>query len=151
MKIYQSETTDPVIPGLILCSHGPFAIGLLQSLEMLAGNASNLSAFSLEPGDDVNVYRQAIVSQLEAYPKGSIVFVDLFGGTPCNQMLQYVQESGHVIEMVSGMNLPMLLSAVIMRKTLKGSDLSVSLIADGKQSVDRIDIEKLLLDEEDED
>lgn len=151
MKVYQSEATDPVTPGLILCSHGPFAIGLLRSLEMLAGHASNVSAFSLEPGDDVNVYRQVIVSQLEAYPEGSIVFVDLFGGTPCNQILRYVQESGQWIEMVTGMNLPILLSAAIMRKTMKGSDLSVALVADGKQSVERIDMEKLLLDDEDDD
>lgn len=73
------------------------------------------------------------------------------GGTPCNQILRYVQESGQWIEIVTGMNLPILLSAAIMRKTMKGSDLSVALVADGKQSVERIDMEKLLLDDEDDD
>lgn len=151
MKTFQGSNQNEQIPGLILCSHGPLAIGLLQSLEMLAGDVPNICAFSLEPGDDVVQYRQAVVSQLEVYPKGTIIFVDLLGGTPCNQLLQYVQESGKVIEIITGMNLPIVLNAVLMRQNQKGNDFFLSLIADGKQSIGRVELEQLFMDDEDED
>jgi mannose PTS system EIIA component len=151
MKKYLSETMDESTPGLLLCSHGPLAIGLMQTLEMLAGKNPNMAAFSLEAGDDIDAYRQAIVSQLEAFPEGSIVFVDLFGGTPCNQFFRYIQESEKEVEIITGMNLPMLLNAVLARMNSQGETLSNDSVENGKMGISRIDCKALLSDDDEED
>lgn len=151
MKVYINETIDETIPGLILCSHGPMAIGLLQSVEMLAGESANTAAFSLEPGDDVDLFRQTIVKQLDAYPEGTVVFVDLFGGTPCNQLLRYVQESEKPVEIVTGMNLPMILNAVLSRNANQGNALSIDSVSNGQQGISRVDVEGFLSEDEEDD
>lgn len=150
MKTYISEMKDDTVPGMILCSHGPLAIGLMQSMEMLAGVSPNMAAFSLEPGDDVDAYRESIIAQYESYPEGTVIYVDLFGGSPCNQMMRYVQEKESVVEIVTGMNLPMILNAVLVRNNMKGNDLTLDSVQNGKEGVSRVDVERFLEDDEED-
>lgn len=50
MKYYKPETVNENLPGIILLSHGPFAVSLLDTARMLFGDAENLAAFSLKKG-----------------------------------------------------------------------------------------------------
>ena len=113
MKTYKSETINPNVPGIILLSHGPFAVSLIDTAGMLFGNAENIAAYSLDPGDDIDFYRETFVKTLNEFPEGTIIMVDLFGGTPCNQVMRYIQETEKPLEVVAGMNLPMLVNAIM--------------------------------------
>ena len=55
---------------------------------MVFGESENLAAFSFEEGDDADQYRMKVAETLERFPVGSVVMLDLFGGTPCNQMMR---------------------------------------------------------------
>ena len=85
MKVYRQEKLNQDLPGIILLSHGPFAVSLVETAQMIFGDSENIAAFSLEAGDDIDKYREAFVDMIEKFPKGSLIMVDLFGGTPCNQ------------------------------------------------------------------
>lgn len=148
MKVYRQEKLNQDLPGIILLSHGPFAVSLVETAQMIFGDSENIAAFSLEAGDDIDKYREAFVDMVEKFPKGSLIMVDLFGGTPCNQVMRYIQETGKVLEVAAGMNLPMLVNAVMSREELAGKDFSIDTVENGKKGIFRIDVEGFLDDDE---
>ena len=81
MKYAKPEQINETLPGIILLSHGAFAFSLLETSKMLFGDSENLAAFSLEEGDDIDQYRKTFVETIQAFSKGSLILVDLFGGT----------------------------------------------------------------------
>lgn len=130
-KINQDE------PGIVLLSHGPFAIALLKTMELIYTEAENIAAFSLEEGDNIEAFYEEMKKALESYEKGCICLVDLMGGTPCNQLRKYSFLSQKQVHAVLGMNLPMLLSAIEVRQTDSSLEEMVNqLIQDGQESIE---------------
>lgn len=151
MKYYKPENVNKDLPGIILLSHGPFAVSLVDTAKMLFGDSENIAAYSLEPGDDIDKYREAFSEAINEFPEGSLILVDLFGGTPCNQVMRYVQETEKLLEVVGGMNLPMLVNAVLAREGMSGKDFSLDTVENGKNGIFRVDTEGFLSDDDDED
>ncbi len=150
MKYYKPEKVNKDLLGILLLSHGPFAVSLIDTAKMLFGDSENLAAFSLEPGDDIDKYRESFVEVINEFPKGSLILVDLFGGTPCNQVMRYIQETGEPLEIVGGMNLPMLVNAVLAREGMSGKEFSLDTVQNGKNGIFRVDAEGFLSDDDDE-
>lgn len=150
MKYYKTETVNQNLPGILLLSHGPFAVALVDTAKMLFGESENLAAFSLEPGDDIDQYREAFTEVINEFPQGSLILVDLFGGTPCNQVMRYIQETGKPLEVVGGMNLPMLVNAVMAREAMSGKDFSLDTVENGKNGIFRVDTEGFLSDDDED-
>lgn len=150
MKAYKQDQVNPNLPGILLLSHGPFAVSLVDTAKMIFGESENLAAYSLEEGDDLDEYRKSFARTIEEFPDNSLIMVDLFGGTPCNQVMRYIQETGKALEVVAGMNLPMLVQVAMMRTSLSGRDLSNDAAEAGKTQVFRIDIDGFLNDDDDE-
>ena len=148
MEIYKNDQINEALPGIILLSHGPFAVSLVKTAEMLFGENENIAAFSLEPGDDIDRYREAAAETIEQFPEGSMILVDLFGGTPCNQILSYIQSTGKPLEIVAGMNLPMLVNAVLARETMAGKEFSQNTVEDGKSGIFRVEVERFLSEDD---
>lgn len=151
MKFYKPEKVNENIPGIILLSHGPFAVSLIETAQMLFGESENIAAFSLEPGDDIDNYRESFVKMINDFPKGSLIMVDLFGGTPCNQVMCHIQETGEPLEVVAGMNLPMLIQAVMARESMSGKEWNLDSVENGKNGIFRVDTEKFLDDSDEDD
>ena len=151
MKTYIQETVNPDLPGIILLSHGPLAVSLVDTAKMVFGESENLAAFSFEEGDDADQYRMKVAETLERFPVGSVVMLDLFGGTPCNQMMLWIQETGKQLEIVAGMNLPMLVSTFLARESMSGKMLSLDAVSNGKERVLRVDVEGFLSADDDDD
>ena len=92
-----------------------------------------------------------VAETLERFPVGSVVMLDLFGGTPCNQMMRWIQETGKPLEIVAGMNLPMLVSTFLARESMSGKMLSLDAVSNGKEGVLRVDVEGFLSADDDDD
>lgn len=122
------------IPGIILLSHGPLASGLLGTMEMVLGTVDNVTALELEEGDHPEKYRMRIAEIAEAMPEKSVFLMDIFGGSPFNQVIQYFLENGKEIRAVSGMNLGMLIAAVNARQN-NDSDMIEEIAKMGKEAV----------------
>ena len=122
------------IPGIILLSHGRLASGLLNTLQMVFGDVENVTALELEEGDNPEEYQNEIAKLYEAMPDKTIFLMDIFGGSPFNQVMQDFLESGKQIRAISGMNLGMLAAAISARED--GGEHSVEQIALlGKEAV----------------
>jgi PTS system mannose-specific IIA component len=100
---------------ILLISHGSFCEGLLASLEMIAGSQENIQALQYHPGQSPDDYRSQIDEALNTLSGETIVLCDLKGGTPYNSAL-YLKNK-YDFKLITGMNLPVLISIVTSRTT----------------------------------
>ncbi|WP_438780991.1 PTS sugar transporter subunit IIA [Enterococcus sp. DIV0187] len=101
---------------LVIISHGDFCVGLLSSLKMIAGDTFGVTAVPLIPGEAPESYREKLAGVLTKYEdkeSGFIILSDIAGGTPF-QSAAYLSKE-FKIGLVSGMNMPMLLSLALGR------------------------------------
>lgn len=134
--IFDREHIDPAVPGLVLLSHGSLAAGLRDAAQVVLGEQDNLAAFCLEPGDDVDAYREAFGEAVSAYPQ-CVVLLDMKGGTPCNQVLRYAKTNHTAIHAITGASLPMLLEVLAMREGADAAEISATALeAAGEGLVD---------------
>ena len=140
MQVYfEPEKIIPDLPGIITLSHGPVARYMIETVEFLNGSKlENCAQFCLDYEDDPEVFRKEFAKAIELFPEGTIVFCDMFGGTPSNQLLLASQVEESIkdrINGISGMNVPMILAAALSRSFCKGRDLVDLLMNDAKESI----------------
>jgi PTS system mannose-specific IIA component len=94
--------------GVVLVTHYRLAEEFYQALRLIIGEVDNFRPIGLDPATPPEEMRLRIKSAIEEVDTGDgvLALVDMFGGTPSNLCLSFLQE-GHV-EVVTGMNLPML-------------------------------------------
>ncbi len=94
--------------GLVLATHGKLAEELLRTAEGIAGPLERCEAVTIDAGSSMDEARerlQAAVKRVEG-GDGVLVLTDMFGGTPANLALGFLDER---LEVVTGVNLPMVL------------------------------------------
>ena len=101
--------------GLVLVTHGRLAAEFRAALEHVVGPQERVETISIGPDDDMEERRRDIVAAVERVNDGSgvILLTDMFGGTPSNLAIS-VMEAGR-IEVVAGVNLPMLVKLASVR------------------------------------
>lgn len=111
---------------IVLASHGKFCIGLKQTAEMINGKIDNLSVESFKPGQDVSEYKRNFEKDLkDTSIKPTLIFVDIKGGTPYNTAMML--SKNHNLKVITGINLPILLSVIIDRQNNTSIDDLVSI------------------------
>ena len=103
--------------GLVLVTHGQLAEEFRNAVEHVVGPQDNFATVSIGADDDMEQRRRDIVEAVGRVDSGAgvVVLTDMFGGTPSNLAIS-VMEPGR-IEVVAGMNLPMLIKLTSIRKS----------------------------------
>lgn len=103
-----------VIGGLIV-THGKLAFELLNAAQQIEANLTGIEAVPLEWNDTVDAAREKIREALERLgaDRSVIIFTDMFGGTPSNISLSFLEKGR--IEIVTGVNLPMIVKFASMQ------------------------------------
>jgi mannose PTS system EIIA component len=105
--------------GALIVTHGRLANELLGAAQRIEANLRGIEAVSLEWNDTVDEARDKIGLALDRIgrDRGVIIFTDMFGGTPSNISLSFL-ERGRV-EIVTGVNLPMIVKFATMQQESK--------------------------------
>jgi PTS system mannose-specific IIA component len=121
--------------GIILVTHGSFGEELVKTAEMIVGKQDSVETISMQYGASLNNVADEIEKYIEKYEAtGSIVFTDMFGGSPSNISMAYLGSKN--VEVVSGVNLPMLIKAFSVRKENKSlSTICEDCAESGKTSI----------------
>jgi PTS system mannose-specific IIA component len=108
--------------GLVLVTHGRLADEFVMAMEHVVGKQERIAAVAIGPDDDMEARRNEIAEAIKAVDagRGVIVLTDLFGGTPSNLAIS-LMERGRV-EVIAGINLPMLIRLESARKSMKVVD-----------------------------
>ena len=116
--------------GVVVVTHGQLAAELVSAAETIVGDLPQMKAVSIGSHEDVQDARQEIAAAIAAVasPEGVIIATDMFGGTPANLGITFL-ETGRV-EVVTGVNLPMLIKLAKVRL----SDDMVSALKEGQDA-----------------
>jgi PTS system mannose-specific IIA component len=121
--------------GLVLVTHGRLASEFVTAMEHVVGPQERVEAIAIGPEDDMEARRADIAEAIGKVDdgKGVIVLTDLFGGTPSNLAISLL-ERGRV-EVIAGINLPMLIRLASARKTMKVVDAVIAAREAGRKYI----------------
>jgi mannose PTS system EIIA component len=106
--------------GALIVTHGNLAYELLNAARQIEADVAGIEAVPLEWSDSVEVARSKIAAALETIARGRrgvIIFTDMFGGTPSNLSLPFLEEGR--VEIVTGVNLPMIVKFAMVKEEAK--------------------------------
>jgi PTS system mannose-specific IIA component len=104
--------------GLVLVTHGRLAVEFVTAMEHVVGPQDAVESICIGPDDDMEMRRTDIAAAVARVDQGRgvIILTDLFGGTPSNLAIS-LMETGR-IEVIAGVNLPMLIRLEGARRTM---------------------------------
>lgn len=104
--------------GLVLVTHGALADEFKSALEHVVGPQEQVETICIGPEDDMELRRNDIIKAVDAADigDGAIILTDMFGGTPSNLAISVMQNRD--IEVIAGVNLPMLVKLARVRADL---------------------------------
>ena len=104
--------------GLVLVTHGRLAEEFVRAMIHVVGPQERVAPIAIGPDDDMEERRADIAAAIQAVDvgRGVIVLTDLFGGTPSNLAISLMERGP--IEVIAGMNLPMLIRLGSARKSM---------------------------------
>ncbi|MGA2191831.1 MAG: PTS sugar transporter [Nitrospirota bacterium] len=121
--------------GLVIVAHGNLGKELLSVAEVIVGKVENAEAVSIGSVIDVDTSREEIGAAIKKVkgPDGVLVLTDMFGGTPSNLSLAFLDED--VVEVLTGVNLPMIIKFANHRREKGLKELAVIVQEGGIKSI----------------
>jgi PTS system mannose-specific IIA component len=103
--------------GMVLVTHGRLADEFVEALQHVVGEQEHVATVCIGPDDDMEQRRKDILSSITKVDqgKGVILLTDMFGGTPSNLAISVIDKAN--VEVIAGINLPMLIKLASVRKS----------------------------------
>jgi len=122
--------------GIVIVTHSQLGDALIDAAEFILGNRPDtMVSVSIDLKENVDKLRKKIAEGIKKVDKqkGVLILTDMFGGTPSNLSYSFLEEGR--VEVISGVNLPILIKAVDIQADMELSDLAQHLEAFGKKSI----------------
>ncbi|HDZ24866.1 MAG TPA: PTS sugar transporter subunit IIA [Desulfobacteraceae bacterium] len=121
--------------GLLIISHCELGRELLNAAELIMGRLENAQAIAITQTSSSQEMIDAISEKIEIMNEGDgvLILTDMFGGTPSNLSLSFLGDEK--VEVLTGVNLPMVISAAQDRKHFPLDDLGERAKEAGKRSI----------------
>lgn len=121
--------------GLVVVTHAGLATALIAAVAMITGSTEGTEAVELHPDDQIDTLVSRIAAAVEKVggSNGTIIITDMFGGTPSNAAISFLQEGK--VEVLTGANLPMLVEFFSKRERMGLEELCGALLRAGRESV----------------
>ena len=122
--------------GILIVTHRSLADALIDAAEFITGGKIEaVIPVSIDISENVDALRNKIVKGIKQVksPQGVLILTDMFGGTPSNLSYSFLKEGQ--VEVISGVNLPILIKAVNSRKDQQLTQLAECLETYGKKSI----------------
>jgi PTS system mannose-specific IIA component len=102
--------------GIMVVAHFNLAQEMVAAVELIVGKQQQFEAVGIFPDEDIEKIRGKIIQALKMADSGDgvLILTDMFGGTPSNISLSFLEDGK--IELVSGVNLPMLIKLTTYRE-----------------------------------
>jgi PTS system mannose-specific IIA component len=122
--------------GIVIVTHSNLGDALIEAAEFITGDRPNdLESISIDLNESADKLREKIAAGIKKVnqKQGILILTDMFGGTPSNLSYSFLEEGQ--VEVISGVNLPILLKAINSRTEMELNKLAISLEAYGKKSI----------------
>jgi len=121
--------------GLLIITHGQLAKELLEAAEFIVGAVESVECISIDAMKDSKKLRDMIEKKIDSLNQGQgvLVMTDMFGGTPSNLALSFLQKN--IVEIVTGINLPMVIAIAHNREGHNLAEIADMAKTSGKRSI----------------
>ena len=121
--------------GFVVVTHGNLASELIATTEMIVGQMEGVAAVSIAPSCTQEDARKRIGEAVGMVDKGSgvLILTDLFGGTPSNLSISFLEDKK--VEIVTGVNLPMMMKLSNVRESLDIDDTAKLLQSYARENI----------------
>ena len=120
--------------GLVLVTHAGLASALLRSAEMIIGSIDCCEQVEVAPDEHADIIMSRVVAAVEkARTDGAIIMTDLFGGTPSNMAMSFLEDGQ--VEVLTGVNLPMVIEFSSKRGRMGVAELAAELQKCGREGI----------------
>ena len=122
--------------GIVIVTHSHLGDALIDAAEFIIGTRpDNMVSVSINLNENVDKLREKIAKGIKKVDqkKGVLILTDMFGGTPSNLSYSFLEEGR--IEVISGVNLPILIKALNTQEKMELGEFAESLEAFGKKSI----------------
>lgn len=122
--------------GILIVTHSQLGQALIEAAEFITGKKpENTMAVSIDLNEAADKLRRKIAEGIKAVDQhqGILILTDMFGGTPSNLSYSFLEEGK--IEVISGVNLPILIRADSAREKQALTQLAVNLEIYGRKSI----------------
>jgi len=122
--------------GLVVITHGQLAVEFLRTAEMIIGPIGGCRAISIDRNssvDEATVSLRQAIAEVGGDDEGVLILTDMFGGTPTNIAADFL--AGGRIDILTGINLPMLIKAARARYQRDLTELAELLREYGQQAI----------------
>lgn len=121
--------------GIIIATHCDLGKEFLNAAEFIVGRMEAIEVISITQSSESEKIRNLIEEKISLLNSGDgvLILTDMFGGTPSNISLSFLQDQ--TVEVLTGVNLPMLIAIAQNRSTLKLKELAEKAQEAGKISI----------------
>ena len=121
--------------GVVVVTHHGLGREFVNSLKQIVPSPPDFRTVAIDPAQSVDEMRNAIARELGAAEQGMgvLVLTDMFGGTPSNISLSFLDHRR--IEVVTGLNLPMLIKLATLREEKSLEDLAIFIKDYGRRNI----------------
>ena len=128
---------------LIVASHGPLSASIVKSASLIAGSSSiaDIKTISITMETSVEEVRQAVETILESFDENDkiLALTGIYGGSITRVISEYI--GVRKLDVITGVNLGILLEAIFMKDTMEYDELVSYLIVNGKNGIRHINTE----------
>lgn len=124
--------------GIVVVTHSSLGYEFIKAAEMIVGPSDQLQAVSIDRSiavETVQHHLQEVLAEVGRDGDGVLILTDMFGGTPTNISAEFLQEEK--VEIITGVNLPMLLKGIGARDTHSVVELAILLKKYGQKAIMR--------------
>jgi len=122
--------------GVVIVTHCNLGKELISATEMVVGEElKRFQSVSIDPKEDSEEIRRKIIEAIRKVDQGNgvLILTDMYGGTPSNISLSFLQEKK--IEVITGVNLPMLLKLATYKDEKDIEELAVFITNYGQKNI----------------
>ena len=121
--------------GILIVSYGRLSQALISSVQYLVGDLKRIRAVSIWPKDSEEEIRNRIQKNVAELNDGNgiVILTDILGGTPTNLSLSFLDDES--VEVVTGVNMPMLLTLLSYRKERSSREMGRLAKKSGRRSI----------------
>jgi mannose PTS system EIIA component len=121
--------------GIVVVAHFNLAREMVAATELIVGKQDQFKYVDIFPDEEVDKIKKRLTDALKGADagEGAIILTDMFGGTPSNISLSFLEEGK--IEVVTGTNLPMLIKLVTYRQGRSLQELAGFIANYGKKNI----------------
>ena len=121
--------------GILIITHAKLAMELLGAAEFILGRLEKVETLSIEANNDPQQVERQLTKAVNRLkePDGVLILTDMFGGTPNNISLTLWEPN--MVEVVTGVNLPMLIKAATSRKGQSLSEFAADVCRAGREAI----------------